>query len=132
MQRVNKPSIQSASIDMTPMLDIVFIMLIFFIVTATFLDEQGVALTALPQETAAPNRVKSVMISIDKDDNCAVSGVSTPCDQAALAVETLRAQSVIAGALLRVDERARHKTVIAVHDATMPWGLLACQALSTL
>ena len=32
-------------VDMTPMLDIVFIMLIFFIVTATFLDETGIDLT---------------------------------------------------------------------------------------
>ena len=38
-----------AEVDMTPMLDIVFIMLIFFIVTATFLDERGVDLTQPPR-----------------------------------------------------------------------------------
>ena len=37
-----------AEVNMTPMLDIVFIMLIFFIVTATFLDEKGVDLTQPP------------------------------------------------------------------------------------
>ena len=37
-----------ADVDMTPMLDIVFIMLIFFIVTATFLDEDGIDLTQPP------------------------------------------------------------------------------------
>ena len=39
---------EEAEVDMTPMLDIVFIMLIFFIVTATFLDERGVDLTQPP------------------------------------------------------------------------------------
>ena len=33
---------EEAAIDMTPMLDIVFIMLIFFIVTAVFVKESGV------------------------------------------------------------------------------------------
>ena len=37
-----------AEIDLTPMLDVVFIMLIFFIVTATFLDEYGIDLTQPP------------------------------------------------------------------------------------
>jgi len=35
---------EDAGVDMTPMLDIVFILLIFFIVTATFLDEAGTAM----------------------------------------------------------------------------------------
>jgi len=41
-RRRNKTS-DEAEVDMTPMLDIVFIMLIFFIVTATFLDERGLS-----------------------------------------------------------------------------------------
>jgi len=46
-RRRNKTS-DEAEVDMTPMLDIVFIMLIFFIVTATFLDERGIDLTQPP------------------------------------------------------------------------------------
>jgi len=57
-RRRNKTS-DEAEVDMTPMLDIVFIMLIFFIVTATFLDERGIDLTQPPppppdQPDAAP------------------------------------------------------------------------------
>ena len=37
-----KRQAQQAEIDMTPMLDIVFIMLIFFIVTTTFVKESGI------------------------------------------------------------------------------------------
>ena len=36
---------EESAIDMTPMLDIVFIMLIFFIVTATFVKESGLDVT---------------------------------------------------------------------------------------
>jgi len=43
-----------AEVDMTPMLDIVFIMLIFFIVTATFLDEKGLDFTQAPPAPCSP------------------------------------------------------------------------------
>lgn len=46
MSRKNeKPAEEAQAIDLTPMLDVVFIMLIFFIVTATFIKETGAAKT---------------------------------------------------------------------------------------
>ncbi len=40
------------SVDLTPMLDVVFIMLIFFIVTATFVKESGIDVDAPEAATA--------------------------------------------------------------------------------
>ena len=54
MRRRRKTQSDDADVDMTPMLDIVFIMLIFFIVTATFLDETGIDLTQPPPPPDEP------------------------------------------------------------------------------
>ena len=43
-----------SQIDLTPMLDVVFIMLIFFIVTSTFVKEAGVDVTRPEAETSVP------------------------------------------------------------------------------
>lgn len=45
---------EEAEVNMTPMLDIVFIMLIFFIVTATFVKESGVDVNTPPENNAPP------------------------------------------------------------------------------
>ena len=45
MARKIRKGADEAEVDMTPMLDIVFIMLIFFIVTATFVNERGLDVT---------------------------------------------------------------------------------------
>lgn len=45
MKKKNKTESDDAAVDMTPMLDIVFIMLIFFIVSSTFLHETGISMT---------------------------------------------------------------------------------------
>jgi biopolymer transport protein ExbD len=59
---------EETKIDMTPMLDIVFIMLIFFIVTSSFLKEQGIPLT-IPENSPPTVADKvSVIITISEDN----------------------------------------------------------------
>ncbi len=48
---------EDTKIDMTPMLDIVFIMLIFFIVTTSFLKEHGLPLI-IPESNSTPDPEK--------------------------------------------------------------------------
>jgi len=52
-----------ADVNMTPMLDIVFIMLIFFIVTATFLDESGLNLE-VPPDGPKGNQLHKLRLSL--------------------------------------------------------------------
>jgi len=54
-RHVNSDS-EDSTIDMTPMLDIVFIMLIFFIVTTSFVKESGVTVSRPSAETAAEDK----------------------------------------------------------------------------
>ena len=51
-------------VDITPMLDVVFIMLIFFIVTSTFLKESGVDVTRPDAETAVQTDALTIQIGI--------------------------------------------------------------------
>jgi biopolymer transport protein ExbD len=51
-------------IDLTPMLDVVFIMLIFFIVTSTFVKESGVDVTRPNAETSVVSESNSIQIGI--------------------------------------------------------------------
>jgi len=64
-------------VDMTPMLDIVFIMLIFFIVTATFLDEEGINLTQPPpppdSDNTPPPENPAITIYVNAQDRCSVA-----------------------------------------------------------
>ena len=61
-------------VDMTPMLDIVFILLIFFIVTATFLDETGVDFTQPDRDGSTGNPPIAIRIVIDSADEISVEG----------------------------------------------------------
>ena len=108
-----------ADVDMTPMLDIVFIMLIFFIVTATFLDETGIDLTQPPpppDTVVPPDSPPAITVYVDARNQCAVDGRTTTCDRVTLAVERLLADKPGASVILRMDERAQHKVLVELKD----------------
>ena len=114
-------------VDMTPMLDIVFIMLIFFIVTATFLDEEGVDLTQPPPPpddiNTPPSNNPAITVYVNEQDSCAVDGRSTGCDRVLLAVERLLAEKPNAAVILRMDEQASHNNLITLKDGLDQAGL---------
>ena len=58
-----------AEIDLTPMLDVVFIMLIFVIVTSTFVKESGIDVNRPQAATAVKKAKANILIAIDAHDN---------------------------------------------------------------
>ena len=65
MKRLGKAlAEEETDIDITPMLDVVFIMLIFFIVTSTFVKESGVDVTRPDAETAVKTDALTIQIGI--------------------------------------------------------------------
>ncbi|MBC6403240.1 MAG: biopolymer transporter ExbD [Hyphomonadaceae bacterium] len=126
MKRRKKFENDEAAVDMTPMLDIVFIMLIFFIVTATFLDERGIDLTQPPpppDDDMQPNPKPAITIYVDKRNVCAVDNRQTECDRVSLAVERLLADKPGANVILRVHAQAKHDLLVALKDGLDDSGL---------
>ena len=56
-----------SEVNLTPMLDVVFIMLIFFIVTASFVKESGIDVNRPDAQTAEPKQKASILIAISED-----------------------------------------------------------------
>ena len=56
---------QKADVDLTPMLDVVFIMLVFFIITASFIDEAGIPVTLPANAESLPDDVESIVVRVE-------------------------------------------------------------------
>ena len=74
---------EETEIDITPMLDVVFIMLIFFIVTATFVKEAGTEVFKPEAKYAEPKKTANILIAIDAQDQVWIDGA--PVDISAIA-----------------------------------------------
>ena len=114
--RKNRRS-DEADVDMTPMLDIVFIMLIFFIVTATFLDEQGLDFARAPPEPLTPTPpAPAISIYVDSKNAVSIDNEASELSSVASRVERLMADKPNAVISLRADAQASLDPVVYIKD----------------
>lgn len=115
-RRLNRMSQSNRDgVDMTPMLDIVFILLIFFIVTAVFLDERGVDFTQAQGD--APSGSDSVInIMVDAEDVISVEGRVVPIMLVESEVQRHLVNRPGAAIDLRADKASRLENVVTIKD----------------
>ncbi len=108
-----------ADIDLTPMLDVVFIMLIFFIVTASFIKEKSIGVNVPENNEQAETQTesKNILIQVDSSDQIFVDNRRVDVR----AVRSLIAQKVAenpeASVVVRMHEQATAEKYINIADA---------------
>jgi len=106
-----------SAVDMTPMLDIVFIMLIFFIVTATFLNETGLDFTRPQDGGGSSGEPKPVIpVYVNEQSLCSVENEPRECAEVDIAVEGFLANKPGATVLVRVHYAADHYIQVMLKD----------------
>ena len=112
-----------SEINITPMLDVVFIMLIFFIVTATFIKQAGIEVTRPEADTAKPKPLVSVLIAISRTDEIWID--KNRVDETAVRahVERLHAENPKGGIVVQADKLATYAKLKAVLDAVQGAGV---------
>ncbi len=114
---------EEADINMTPMLDIVFIMLIFFIVTAVFVKEAGIQVTKPSAETATPQTQVSILIAVTPNDEIWINRDSVEIEALRTAVEKLHSENPKGTVAIQADEEAKAGLVMKVYDAVRDAGV---------
>jgi|GEM_PF-157608 len=108
---------EDAAVDMTPMLDIVFIMLIFFIVTTTFSSEKGLEPTRPPEsDSPPPPNSKSLSIRIDESGQILMNGRIVDIRRVVANAQTYLANNDTDSAAIQASENTEHGVVVSVMD----------------
>jgi biopolymer transport protein ExbD len=106
---------EEPEINMTPMLDIVFIMLIFFIVTTTFIRETGID-PLRPEAQSAEEIRANILIGVDSNGDIHMQQERIELSGVRPLVEEALAQNPEGGVIVIADERASTGRVIEVMD----------------
>ena len=116
MRRKRVRQEEDADIDITPMLDIVFIMLIFFIVTATFVKESGIDVTRPDAETAAKQNRVAILIAIRDNNEVWINRRQVDLASVRANVEKLHAENPQGGAVIQADREAETGVLVEIMD----------------
>jgi biopolymer transport protein ExbD len=104
-----------AEIDMTPMLDVTFIMLIFFIVTTSFVKEAGLEVTR-PEAVTGVESKANIMIAVSATGQIWMQKRQVTLDAVRPYVEGMRAETPESSVIILADKNAPAGLVIQVMD----------------
>ena len=113
----NTADSDQSEVNLTPMLDVVFIMLVFFVVTATFLNETGVPVT-LPASGSAPDpETETIVVRVEHGRSFIVN--DRPVSKSGLFsyLQYLRSRNPDANFAVFVDREARLGDTVTAIDA---------------
>ncbi|MCC9642590.1 biopolymer transporter ExbD [Rhodopirellula sp. JC740] len=115
-----KRSNVAGTLSLTPLIDVVFLLLIFFLVTSEFEDEERQLDIVLPSATSAvpmTSKPREVVVDIDADGTVYLRGEATPLEE----LEKLLQKAVASNptnqtVVIRADQNASFQPVVNVMD----------------
>ena len=127
MRKIGKEKDQDgAEIDLTPMLDVVFIMLIFFIVVASFIKEAGVEVNR-PDDNQPenPEDSTSILVEVASDNQIWMENRRVDIRAVRANIQRLLAEDPEAPVTIKVEKGAEAGIVVDVADAARESGVAA-------
>ncbi|MGO2159773.1 MAG: ExbD/TolR family protein [Vibrio toranzoniae] len=114
---------EEAQIDLTSMLDIVFIMLIFFIVTSSFVRESGVEVNRPQASNVVSQKDAGIFVAITSANDIFIDKRVVDVERVQATLEHLLLEQPDASLVIQADEHAYNGTVVKVMDAAKGAGV---------
>ncbi len=119
-------------INITPLIDVVFQLVIFFAVTTTFGEKPSIELILPQAKTAQLARMEETVITLDKDGNIFFNATKIQPDQLRNKLTEIQLSNKSDGQIvLQADERVAYKTVVFVMDTAREIGFKNVVSLTT-
>ena len=122
-QRNFSRSDDESDINLTPMLDVVFIMLIFFIVTASFVKEAGIDISRPAAGTAERKERGNILIAITENDQIWMDRRQVDVRALRANIERLYAENPQGSVVIQADKNSKNGLLVEVMDAARASGV---------
>lgn len=119
MSRRLKKERNEAEVNMTPMLDIVFIMLIFFIVTSSFVRESGLDVTqpnSNDKKEDQPKKARAILVKVCADENIFIDNRGIDVRSVRANIEKKLAENSRSVVIVQTEHEAETGTLVEVMD----------------
>ncbi len=117
MRRRRRSKIEEEEVNLTPMLDVVFIMLIFFIVTASFVKESGIDIDRPNAATAVRKERGNILVAITPTDQIWIDRRQVDIRAVRANIERLHAENPQGAVVIQADRLSKNGLLVEVMDA---------------
>ena len=120
----------AATVELAPLIDIVFLLLIFFMVSATFIRRSELQIDLPEAREGWPQASAPVTITVRRDGGYAVNGAPTADSELARALTSVRGEDEAPRAVIAADALAPHQAVVGAMDAAGQSGITRISILT--
>ena len=117
MRRRRLQDQDETEVNLTPMLDVVFIMLIFFIVTASFVKEAGIDVSRPDAATAERKERGNILVAISETGQIWIDKRHVDIRAVRANIERLAAENPQGSVVIQADENSKNGILVQVMDA---------------
>ena len=108
---------EESEVNLTPMLDVVFIMLIFFIVTASFVKESGIDVNRPDAATAEKKERGNILVAISSNGQIWIDKRQVDPRALRANIERLKAENPEGSVVIQADKDSKNGLLVQVMDA---------------
>ena len=108
---------EEEGINLTPMLDVVFIMLIFFIVTASFIKEAGIDVDRPEAATAVSKKNANIIVAISENNEIWMDRKQVKPQGVRAQIERMHAENPEGSVIIQADKGSHSETLLLVMEA---------------
>ncbi len=125
MRRKKAREEEEAEINITPMLDVVFIMLIFFIVTASFVKESGIDVNRPDAATATMKERGNILVAITDTNQIWIDRRQVDPRSVRANIERLHAENPQGAVVIQADKNSKNGLLVQVMDSARQAGVFS-------
>lgn len=122
MKLLEKPA-RKIGINLTPLIDVLFILIIFFTVSSTFLEQPGIELKLPEAESSQSHTAQKVIVYVDKEENVFLNDDPVELENIAKVVDALISAQTDKSVVLHADEDVSHGIIIKIMDLLRKQGI---------
>ena len=114
---------EESEINLTPMLDVVFIMLIFFIVTASFIKEPGIQVNRPEAVEGEKQADAAILVAISPENEIWIDRKMVDPKEVRVAIERLHAENPKGSLVVQADSESQNEFLVIVLEAAKQVGV---------
>ena len=114
---------ETAELNMAPLIDMIFILLIFFLVTASFVKVPGIDIQKPFAETAEERRKTNLVIGVAQDSTIWVEGRMIDIRDIRSYLEQFLQETPGGTVVISADEESRSEITLLLHDNAQAVGI---------
>lgn len=118
----HRPKRQRSTINITPLIDVLFLLLIFFMVSSTFVEKPGIEVSLPQAKTATVSRADETIISIEQDGTLYFNEEKIRPDELYNRLAQVQLKNINEPIILQADENVAYKMVVLVMDTARQLG----------